>query len=100
VDKPAVNRTDDGPLATIIYVTEIGNRGGPKKPGAVIFSSDMASPYLQDRPRPTRILKPVQRGRMGQLIALMKDAGLERLPTEAQLVDEPVTSDRQFIIIK
>jgi hypothetical protein len=103
--KPAPQKTgapvdpDQGPIATIIYVTEIRNRDGSKRPGAVIFSSDPDSPYLQERPRPSRILKPVVGGERAHLFGELRTTGLERLPAEPQLPDEAITPDRQIIVI-
>lgn len=104
--KPApIIRDENGFVATIVYVAELskgapGTRGGPTRPGAVIFSSDPDSPYINDRPRPSRVLKPVPKGRMKQLFDQLRDAGFERLPGEAQLPDEPITGERQIVVIR
>ena len=37
---------------------------------------------------------------MAQILTLLKGAGLDRLPGEAQLMDEHISTERQFIIIR
>ncbi len=92
--------TTQGTVMTIIEVTEIGPRGGPHRPAAVIFSSDRDSPYLQERPRQSRVLKPMDPARMDKLLADLRAAGLDRLPSEAAEVDARITQDRQFIFLR
>ncbi len=91
---------DRGPVATIVYVTEVKNRDGTRRPGAVIFSSDPDSPYLNERPRASRVMKPIVRAQMGQLLDQLRTTGLERLPAEAQQANDAITPDRQIIVIR
>jgi hypothetical protein len=92
--------TTQGTVMTIIAVTEVGPHGGPYRPAAMIFSSDKDSPYLQERPRQSRILKPMDPARMDKLLADLRTAGLDRLPSEAAEADAKITSDRQFIFLR
>jgi len=91
---------NQGPVLTIVYVTEIGPRGGEHRPGAVIFSSDPDSPYLQERPRPSRILKPIDTARMGKLLADLRANGLDTLPQDPEEPDAKITGERQFIFLR
>jgi hypothetical protein len=92
--------TTTGTVMTIVAVTEVGPRGGPHRPAAMIFSSDKDSPYLQERPRQSRVLKPMDPARMDKLLADLRAKGLDRLPSEAAELDARITSDRQFIFIR
>lgn len=88
-----------GPVMTILYITSLGSRNA-ERPAAVIFSSDRDSPYLQERPRPTRILKPLDPADMQNVLDQLKKAGLDQLPAEVQLVNEPITGEHQIIMFR
>lgn len=88
-----------GPVLTLIYVDEIV-LNKKKRPGAMIFSSDPDSPYIQEKPRPSRVLKPLNRPRMARLLADLRAAGLESLPSQHAAVDAPITGERQLIFIR
>jgi hypothetical protein len=92
--------TTQGTVMTVIQVTEVGPRGGPYRPAAMIFSSDKDSPYLQERPRQSRVLKPMDPARMDKLLADLRAAGLDALPAEAADLDARITAERQFILIR
>jgi hypothetical protein len=76
---------------------QIGTR---RRPGAIIFSSDPSSEYIQDEPRPSRVLKPVTRAEMAKLLAELDGAGLSSLPHDALADDEKITGERQFVLIR
>lgn len=99
--KPSQDVSTDGPIITIVYVCEIATDEGRRRPGAVIFSSDPDSPYISnERPRPSRILKPSTGEGMLAIIADLQKAGLDSLPREEQKLDEAISGDRQFFILR
>ena len=87
------------PSITLVYVCEIRDQGRVR-PAAAIFSCDSESPYLNERPRPSRILKPLRWGKIVHLLAELKQAGLESLPVEEQKIDDGISGERQIIVIK
>ncbi len=90
-----------GPIATLIYVTEISlELHGPTKPAAIIFSSDPDSPYLGESPRPTRILKPVEPAKLARILEGLRGAGFDSLPAEKQSLNEAINPGRQIILIQ
>jgi hypothetical protein len=89
----------DGPIVTVLYVCEIGTRE-KKRPAVVVFSSDPECVYLNERPRPSRILKPVNGWKISQLLADLKRVGLDTLPREDQPLDQRIEGDRQILIIR
>ncbi|MBI3722588.1 hypothetical protein HY251_01335 [bacterium] len=94
-----VQLPSDGPIATVIYVTEAGAQGS-KRPLAMIFSSDMKSRYLEEEPGPTRIVKKFPQARMGLLFADLKRAGLETLLGNKQTLAQSIDAGRQIILIQ
>jgi hypothetical protein len=87
------------PAITLVYVCEIRDKGRVR-PAAAIFSCDPECPYLLERPRPSRILKPLRWGKMMHLLADLRRTGFESLPVEEQKLDDAIGGDRQFILIR
>jgi hypothetical protein len=89
-----------GPIVTLIYVTEIGNRE-KHRPGAVIFSSDPECPYFaNERPRPSRVMVPTTGSNMLRILNDLQKAGLGATATADQRLEDPITRDRQVIVIR
>jgi hypothetical protein len=97
--KPGTSASDQGPLLTIVYVTEI-RIGARRRPGAVIFASDPDSGYLQEEPRPSRVLKPIDRADMARLLLELRAAGLDLLPHQDLADSDPITGERQIIFVR
>lgn len=96
---PAAPR-DEGPIVTLIYVTEIRDKGRDR-PAAVIFTSDPESEYLQgEKPRPSRVLKPTLGSNMVKLLDALRQEGLDTLPSEAEALEADIGRGRQVIVVR
>jgi hypothetical protein len=96
----AVDDGKSGTLATVVYITEAGDRGGPRRSATVVYSSDEDSPLMNQRPAPWRVLKAQTKAEMQKLLMDLKASGLDRLPSESQAPNDPLGDDRQVVIIK
>ena len=102
--KPASDAAPKKPgiVATLLYVTEVEDKSRPSgmRPAAMVFSSDPDSPYINDRPRPSRILKPLEPDEMKDELAELDAQGLSTLPWKDQPLGDPITPDRAIYIFR
>jgi hypothetical protein len=91
-----------GIVATLLYVTEVEDKSRPSgmRPAAMVFSSDPDSPYINDRPRPSRILKQLEPDDMKDALAELDGQGLSTLPWKDQPLEDQIPPDRAIYIFR
>jgi hypothetical protein len=102
--KPAADAAPRRPgiVATLLYVTEVEDKSRPSgmRPAAMVFSSDPDSPYINDRPRASRILKQLEPDEMKDALAELDGQGLSTLPWKDQPTEDPIPPDRAIYIFR
>ncbi|MGE0710774.1 MAG: hypothetical protein AB7N76_27740 [Planctomycetota bacterium] len=85
-----------GPLATLVYVTETGARA-QRRPAALIWTSDPQSSHFQRKGSARITVRRLYKEEMAWLLRELSRAGLEALPWSAQPdYDKDIGAERAF----
>lgn len=86
-----------GPLATLVYVTEKGRRDRTT-PHVIIIGSDPANPHFDRGTTKVLTVLRVERAAMGDLLGRLRDQGLEALPWSPRPADQPIGPERALYL--
>lgn len=85
-----------GEVATLVYVTEMRDRGGPR-PGAMIFTSDPSSAHFLRKATPRFVVRRLYKREMSWLIQDLGYGGFAELPWESEAdYEQAIGPERGF----
>jgi hypothetical protein len=81
---------------TLVYVTEMGARGGEPRPGAIVLSSDPSNPHFQRKSSASVKLHKLTQEEMAALLQDLQALGFDGLPWTEQPYDAQIGAERAF----